>query len=135
MQTFREWLNEAKILISEDFILKTIKKFKLKKDNFIVWDRTDSRGYKNYGIALDKNIFLYYIMGEKVKIEYFGVPVDDSIMQYQNYTVKDGNGFYFTKELKSEIILFFNELAKEIDTHYLDTDIKQKQAKYPNLLF
>lgn len=39
------------------------------------------------------------------------------------------------KELKSKLISFFNELNDEIKIHWIDSDIKEKQPKYPNMSF
>lgn len=144
MKLFREWLrekelkelNEAKeTIISEDYILNAIKKFKLKKDNFIVWDRP-SKGYKNFGIALDKHIYLYYIMGSKVKIEVPSETKIEGLEEFEKYNIAgDRKGFAFAKELKSKLISFFNELNEEIKTHWIDVDIKEKQPKYPDMKF
>lgn len=134
---FREYINEAKeIILSEDYILKSIKKFKLKKDNFIVWDRP-SKGYKNLAIAIDKEIFIYCIGDtRKVKIEFPSILKISDIEQRENYNVHgDRKGFVFTGELKLKILSFCSELIKEIDTHWLSDDIKEKQPKYPYMKF
>lgn len=135
-QEFRDFLNEGKeIIISEAYILNAIKKFKLKKDNFIIWDRP-SRGYKNFGIVLDNNIYLYYIIGSKVKIEVPSETKIEGLVEYENYNIGDDRkGFAFAKELKYKLISFFNELNDEIKLHWIDSDIKEKQPKYPNMSF
>ena len=133
---FRTYLNEAKEkVISDDYILKSIKKFKLKEDNFIVWNRP-SKGYKNLAIAIDKEVYIYYLAGlNKVKIE-FPNSLKLNIEQRENYNIGQyRNGFVFTGELKSKLLLFCSELIKEIDQHWLDEDIKEKQPKYPDMKF
>ena len=133
---FRTYLNEAKEkVISDDYILKSIKKFKLKKDDFIVWNRP-SKGYKNLAIAIDKEVYIYYLAGlNKVKIE-FPNSLKLNIEQRENYNIgQDRNGFVFTGELKSKLLSFCSELIKEIDQHWLDEDIKEKQPKYPDMKF
>ena len=140
-EEFRAYLRESELLesneviISDDYILKLIKKFKLKKDNFILMENK-AKGYKKLGIVIDKEVFIYYLTGlNKIKIE-FPASFRLNIEQRENYNIgKDRMGVVFTGELKSKLLVFCSELIKEINQHWLDKDIKEKQPKYPDMYF